>query len=272
MEKSLQPLEEFGFIITRYVNSEITNEYWINCIRCIRKHYPSNKIVIIDDASNYNYIKNPDETLLSNCIFIQSEYPRRGELLGYYYFYKNKFFQKAMIIHDSAFIHQYIDVAGITDCKFLFHATHNHDDNNTIIYLLNKLNHSTSLIEEYWKKEKWEMCFGVQSVITLNFLEKLQEKYNFFNLLNHVLSREMRMALERVFGLLVFGLLSSENCSLKQDPSIFGDTSIYEKENYGYPLTYQNYVIDMEKIKLEENSEVKKKYENAKYVKVSTGR
>ena len=31
---------DFGFIITRHVNSDTTNNYWNQCIRCLRKFYP----------------------------------------------------------------------------------------------------------------------------------------------------------------------------------------------------------------------------------------
>ena len=28
-------MNDFGFIITRHVNSELTNKYWNNCIQCL---------------------------------------------------------------------------------------------------------------------------------------------------------------------------------------------------------------------------------------------
>ena len=45
-------MSSLGFIILRHVNSELTNKYWVNCYNCIRRHYPENKILIIDDNSN----------------------------------------------------------------------------------------------------------------------------------------------------------------------------------------------------------------------------
>ena len=45
-----------GFIILRHVNSKITNTYWQLCYKRIRKFYPKNKIVIVDDNSNYQYV------------------------------------------------------------------------------------------------------------------------------------------------------------------------------------------------------------------------
>ena len=55
-------MNDYGFIITRHVNSELTNKYWNNCVQCLRRFYPYRKIVIIDDNSKkdlvipfYNY-------------------------------------------------------------------------------------------------------------------------------------------------------------------------------------------------------------------------
>jgi nucleoside-diphosphate-sugar epimerase len=47
----------YGFIILRHVNSELTNEYWNECVRCIRRFYPLRKIVVIDDNSNKDFVK-----------------------------------------------------------------------------------------------------------------------------------------------------------------------------------------------------------------------
>ena len=68
-------MNEIGFIILRHVNNELSNNYWIVCYDCIRKLYPENLILIIDDNSNYEYItpKNLYKTTIIN-----SEYPGRG--------------------------------------------------------------------------------------------------------------------------------------------------------------------------------------------------
>jgi hypothetical protein len=99
-------MEKYGFIMTRHVNSEMTNNYWNQNIKCIRRFYPLIKIVVIDDNSNYDFVK--PEYNYKNVEIIQSEFKGRGELLPYYYFYKNKFFENAFIIHDSIFIHRKI--------------------------------------------------------------------------------------------------------------------------------------------------------------------
>ncbi len=70
--------EKIGFIILRHVNSSITNEYWKECYRCIKKFYPKNRILIIDDNSDISFLTNEP---LDNSMIIKSEFPKRGEFL-----------------------------------------------------------------------------------------------------------------------------------------------------------------------------------------------
>ena len=229
-----------GFIITRHVNSELTNNYWINCIKHIRKFYKLNKIVIIDDNSNSNFVKNDDENILENCVIIESEYKGRGELLPYYYFYKNKFFDKAIIIHDSVFIQQELNIDEEQEVQFLWHVN-DHCWNNVekekelIMYLDN----NDELLELYNNNKLWNICFGVMSFIQYDFLKIIAEKYNLFNLLEYVTSRSDRCCLERIFGL----LCSNENKNLINNNTFFGNIFTY-KECFFY--TYEKYLLDVE--------------------------
>jgi hypothetical protein len=97
----------FGFIILRHVNSDLTNKYWIECYDCIRKFYLDNPILIIDDNSNYDFITEKE---LKNATIIKSEFAKgKGEILPYYYYYKNKIADRVIFIHDSVFIQERID-------------------------------------------------------------------------------------------------------------------------------------------------------------------
>jgi hypothetical protein len=252
--KNIMKSDKFGFIIVRHVNSEKTNKYWIEAYRSIRKYY-NNKIVIIDDNSDYNFIKYDSEYInIVNCEFIQSEYNCRGEILGYYYYYKNHFFEKAVIIHDSVFIQKYINFDKYEEIKFIWHFESKWFDQNEETYLLEKINNCNDLLKHYNNKEYIHGCFGVQSVITYKFLNNIQNKYNFFKLLDYVDSRKLRMDVERVFALVCI----NECEELKTDPSIFG--IIHNYINFGY--TYDEYYND------------KKTYNLHKYaiIKVWTGR
>ena len=235
----LKQKDKFGFIIVRHVNSQVTNNYWIESYKCIRKQY-DNKIIIIDDNSNYDFISKDFEVI--NCEIVNSEFKARGEILGYYYLYKNKYFEKAVIIHDSVFINKYIDFEKYDKIKFLWHFTHHWDNEKNELGLLNKVKNNTHLRNFYFDKNKWHGCFGVQSVISYNFLEYITNKYNIFNLIYFISNRPIRMNFERIFGL----ICSYEVDELQNDPSIFG--IIHHYLHWGY--TFDNYLSDKDNLNL----------------------
>ena len=151
--------ETFGVIILRHVNNEITNTYWMYCYDCIRNIYPNNKILIIDDNSNYEYV---GEKNIINTEIIQSEFPGRGELLPYYYFQKTKPFDRALIIHDSVFLNKKIET-NTNDFNFLWDFQHNWDqpaDEANILSVLVNLNY---LI--FMHKNKIGKVLSVQCVL-----------------------------------------------------------------------------------------------------------
>ena len=223
------PQTEFIFILTRHVTSEWTNNYWIEAYTCIRNIYP-NKIVIIDDNSNQDFIKYDIE--LINVEVIQSEYPGAGELLPYFYFYKNKYAPRAVIIHDSVFIMKHIDFGGIRgDIKFLWTYNHWHDDTKNEKLLIGKLNNSPALLKRYDMSHTWTLCYGVMSVINYDFLAQLQDKYNLLTLVNYANTRKQRMCIERIFGL----LCCIESSGKLEDITMFGMF-------HGWTNTYSDYV------------------------------
>ena len=184
-----------GFIILRHVNSEFTNKYWIHCYNCIRTYYPENKILIIDDNSKYNFIT--DEKLYNTTV-INSEYPKRGELLPYYYYLHNKLFDIAVILHDSVFINKYIDLS-VDKYRFLWEFEHNWDqiqDETRMIHIFNDL----ELTEFYENKHLWKGCFGAMSIITHDYLTYINSKYDISKLLICVENRHNRSSFERVIA------------------------------------------------------------------------
>lgn len=207
-------IQKLGFIITRHVNSESTNQLWIMCIQRIRNFYPTVPIVIIDDNSNYEFVKMPEDNpnILDNCIVIQSEYKGRGELLPYYYFYKNHWFEKAIYIHDSVFINGPIkDVDNIQNIKFMweFRSDQIWDERPYIEEFLGYLNYGPELLDILKKETKWIGSHGVMSVITYDYVKHLMEKYNLMLLLDHVVDRTRRKGLERAFAIVCFHDLGS---------------------------------------------------------------
>jgi len=230
----------FGFVIVRHVNSVMTNEYWKECYRCIRKFYDE-KIMIVDDNSNKNFLTNDIE--MTNCMIVDSEYHARGEILGYYYFHKLKPFDKAAIIHDSVFITQKLDFCDIDDVKFFWFFDHYWDEDFPTISLISKLNDCKPLIETYTNKTKWLGCFGIMSVISWDFIDKINERHDFFRvILENVRCRKDRQYLERLFAVACYTNLNmpvNKSCSLLgkiHDTQLWGLTFNHYKSVIGNPV------------------------------------
>jgi hypothetical protein len=188
----------FGFIILRHVNNPKTNEYWVLCYNCIRKYYPENHILIIDDDSNKEYLENK---VLYKTTVINTEYPKRGELLPYYYYLRNKLFDVAVIIHDSVFINKYIDFS-IDKYKFIWTFQHDWDQIEDETDMINVFN-DKDLLDFYHNKKLWEGCFGAMTIISYEYLETVHKKYNIDLLLDKVVTRYNRCSFERIIGVLL---------------------------------------------------------------------
>lgn len=240
-------MTNYGFIITRHVNSEQTNKYWNQNVKLIRTYYPLKEIIIIDDNSNQSFVSS--DYPYNNLTVIQSEYPGRGELLPYIYYLRYQWFPKAIIIHDSLFIHKRIPFEKITIPVLpLWHHSYDKDNLSNLIkltsclknshYLCNKLNEFNML-----SLNKFYLCFGAQTFIHLDFLKKLQYKYNINSLINVIRNRSDRCSFERVIG-----LLFCEECpELLKKKSLFGDILT---KNKAFKYNYDEYIRDFKEKKL----------------------
>ena len=207
-------MNKIGFIILRHVNSEFTNKYWIHCYECIRKFYPENSILIIDDNSNYQFIS---EYILYKTTVIKSEFPARGELLPYYYYLNNKLFDTAVILHDSVFINKFIDF-NVVNYRLIWEFEHHWDHIDDETLMIKSFNDS-DLLTFYENKDLWKGCFGGMTVITYDYLKFINNKYNISNLLGFVLNRHNRCSFERVIACLL------QKCSPKN--TLLGNIHIY---------------------------------------------
>jgi len=191
-------MSNIGFIILRHVKNKLTDMYWNQCYDCIRKFYPENLILIIDDNSNYQFIS---ERTLYKTTIINSEFPGRGELLPYYYFLHNKLFDTAVILHDSVFINKFIDF-NVVDYKLIWEFEHNWDQIDNEMSMINLFN-DTELLTFYHNKNLWKGCFGAMAIITHDYLEFINSKYKISLLLDCVLTRYNRCSFERVIACLL---------------------------------------------------------------------
>ena len=220
-------MDDIGFIILRHVTNELTNKYWNTCYICIRKFYKEYKILIIDDNSNYEYVKSFQP--LYKTLLIQSEYERRGELLPYYYYLHNKLFNSAVIIHDSVFINSYIDF-NVTKYKFIWDFENSWDKGVRELEIISLFNNN-DLINFYENKQLWKGCFRAMIVIKHDYLVHVNNKYDISILLNVITSRDDRSCFERIIAC----LLDINNNNIIET-SLFGN--IYKYCSWG--VTYDN--------------------------------
>lgn len=238
---------DFGFIITRHVMSEKTNNYWNQAVRMIRRVYPFKKIIVIDDNSNQAFVKADYE--YKNIEIITSEYPGRGELLPYHYYSKNDWFDNAVIIHDSIFIHHRISFEKLikngVQVMPLWHFNADKENPESTRRIMSRLTNGYILRKTYDNNEmnilgmsasKWKGCFGVQSFINRNFLIRIQNKYNLSNMISEVTCRSDRCCLERIMGI----IFHVEYLGLLNTRSLFGN--IFEYTRWGY--SYDEYIHD----------------------------
>lgn len=197
--------DNLGFIMLRHVCNDATNQYWIKCYHSIRRHYPENVIMIVDDNSNYAYVTA--EPLYKTHV-VQSEFPRRGELLPYYYFlHYEKLFDVAVILHDSAFINKHIDFIKEVEntaagYKMLWEFEHSWDQIEDETRMINVFK-DAEFTRFYETKSAWKGCFGCMSVITHSYLSDINRRFDLSKLLNCIQTRYNRCSFERVVACLM---------------------------------------------------------------------
>ena len=228
----------FGFILLRHVNSVKANLYWQHAYDCIRKFYPETPIVILDDNSTSTFLT---EKKLIHTTLVQSEFPGRGEVLPYYYFLKNKWFNTAIMLHDSTFLNMPINTT-VTNYKFIWEFDQSKWDNHdNIRRVLRSLSNSQELLEFYEKRSEWKGCFGGMTIITHDFLQKIDNRHSITKLLDRIVNREDRMTFERVIA-----------CMLQfhhPRESLLGNIHMYVNMYGSWFYPYEAYLRDKESLK-----------------------
>ena len=227
------------FVMIRHVNSELTNKYWIECYNSIRTFYKDAHILIIDNKSNYDFITEIETV---GTTVIQSEFVGRGELLGYYYYYKSGITDPAVILQDSMFIKEYIDFGSSPMLLWNFPVENDDRDNynnDEILYLLRKLENSGDLITIYNNRPTWKGCFCSCAVIDYKTLQQLDIKYGLFNLVNTIITPANAQAFERVFPI----VLHAHDPTIINRP-LLGNIFNYINSTPGYCwfFTYNDYI------------------------------
>ena len=198
-----------GIVMCRCMKSPHHIWYWYTNVIHIRQVYPHTPIVIIDDHSKeeYRLLCRSVEMSVPKLSVIKSDLPPgRGELLPFYYLHKYKYFDKALLIHDSMFLQHNIDNdihLQYPGFQFLWHfkSTYRHEEPTQ--YLIDNMKFSPDVYKDindlYSSDSRWVGCFGTAMVITHSALNMLESRFNAFSRLSELVdTRDKRSGLERV--------------------------------------------------------------------------
>lgn len=221
--------KSYVFVILRNITLAQDNDLWISSYNSIRKFY-TNPIVIIDDNSTINTVNGR----LTDTTVIKSEWRGAGEILPYYYFLKEKWADRMIFLHDSMFLHRPFQPSEL-DGPVRFHWHFDHEDRNDrkIINFLSLLNQSKEVIAEFSNPDfVWKGCFGGASIIDLDVVEQLEEKYELFSKLTmSSRTRTDRKAFERVMGILVYYEKLIDHSTYSNFGSILSYPKAFESQN-----------------------------------------
>lgn len=221
--------------MVRHVDRKVTDLYWKECYRCIRRHYPNNPILIIDDASDSQFLN--EDLCVHHCttIFHPSSQKGRGEWLGWYYFYLLHPFETAVILHDSVFIQSPVldkDVVSSSDpICFLWEFEDGEYNYNMTFTDVRRLldtctmdsDRRTRLYKLHEHRSEWKGCFGNMAIVQWTVLPELEHTYGFMTrMMEHVTSRGLRQGMERIIGIIVCDYLGG-----KKPPSVLGNILTY---------------------------------------------
>ncbi len=224
----------FTFFILRFVSTEEHNFYWQECYKSIRRYYPENEIIIIDNNSNKSLLNH--NLTLENCRIIQSEYPNSRLFSPFYEILKLQDIDKAIIIHDGIIFNRHIDFDNtFNNIKFFWHfITHHYDNYNLEMAQLNLLNNKEECIQMYNSKQ-WYGCLGCITAIDNKFLKLLEEKYGLSILKTAIKNQDDAIAFERVLAVLSY----SAYPEISKDLSYEGDIS-----NMTWGVKYDQFIKD----------------------------
>ena len=224
----------FGFIIPTYCKTNQHLDVLKYCIKSIRNFYPTNKIIIINDFSLIDISKPFINDL--NINIIMSTQKGAADTSAYEYFYNNKVFDTAVIMHDSMFFENKVEIDKIENILPLWHATNHRKEWDTTkvprtqipdIFKNEVTTHSEHIIihikrilgdteftkyalDLYKQKERWSVTFGPSVIISHNFLTELQEKTNILSLFKQLYTNWQRRIAESVLSLGIHYLLGDK--------------------------------------------------------------
>jgi hypothetical protein len=167
---------------------------------------------------------------------------------------KNKWFENAVIVHDSLFFHKHIPFETFNFPVIpLWHHPYDKEHLNNLLRISSVLKNNINVQQEIMgqdisilgitNKTQINLCFGGQCYINHSFLLLLEKKYNLSNLVNVIKCRRDRCGLERILGI----LFNIEYNKLIQIKSLCGEILFHYKS---FTYNFTNYISDFNKGKV----------------------
>ena len=234
---------DVGFIVTRCVRKPEHNMLYQDCYAAIRKFHPDLKIVFIDDNSDKTIL---EEIPMVNVEIIQSEYPAAGEFLPYYYLLTRRLFSKAIIMQDSMILNTRIPYETVDDYIFFYYGLYGKNEIHPMVKELLRTTKIPDTLKDFYNNESSpQSCWGTCSIMTLNFLQEIEDKVGILQWKSQINNRGYRMALESAMGLICTYL------KRKSPSSIFGyfDDWPIVKDHGNENYRIKNYLEDRMNIK-----------------------
>ena len=217
----------YGFIVTSYLSEQKHLISLNNCLNSIIKNNPNNKIVVIvDHKSDISFIEQAKNSFSNrNVIFDISNDDIRADMLTLDYYYKKRYFDKAIIIQDSMKLKNKIDPSRVDDILYLWYATNHRlqwnvinepkSDYNTEYNIITHEDLISHIIDTkiqnldfkkycediYSNKDKWCVCFGGCCIITHDFLVRLNDLTGIIDLQKQMNTRRLAMVFESLFSI-----------------------------------------------------------------------
>ena len=227
---------DITFVMIRHVTKQLENsdKIWKCCYNSIRRFY-KNKIIIIDNNSDYSIIENDIE--LVNCEVIRCNY-YNSRLYSPFCQLLDIDFERAIIIHDGVIFQKMVDFTKFENVKFIWHFdTKQWDDIEIINHQLNSLSNNNNLIDRFNKKQ-FVGCMGCCLAITKDFLTKLEDTFMISKLKNIINNQNDAIAFERTIAILCFTLY----------PGLINDISFEDEiKHMVWGYRYNDYVNGIKK-------------------------
>lgn len=215
-------MPSWGFIVVTHCSTDAHVTMLHDSLGALHRHHPAVPIVLIDDWSPLPL--QLDRLSLPLTVERSVLTPGAAEVLPYLYYFKNRYFDVAVILHDSMQLQRpLVGIDQVTTVKFIRYFTchedwpqipepetaynrrHHIQTHEDLIHHLVSTQANDFLWEQfsrrYAPKSEWRGCFGVMSIIHHDFLRYLQEKTEILTLFQVVHTNRTRRAMETLFAL-----------------------------------------------------------------------